>query len=502
MNILEVISDQHQARCMGVEGHAQAITPYMDRLAREGVRFTRAYTQNPICTPSRVSVLSGRYCHNHGYYALGGPQPQNLPNLFGHFRRHGYHTAGIGKLHLPDDPTDWAFDDCDLWADCYRRPHRALREREPRRSAYTDYLEELGLLELEDSTHIHDCPPDWRQQQCYARPSRLPFEHCVEGWCVQRAVRFMEACEDQPFYLHVSLPRPHTAHTPDRRFWEMYDPDLDLPTTFEADPSGRPPHFQEMFRLMRRTAASRGEPPETVARRVWRGYLACITQVDHALGLLLESLERLGLAEDTAVIYHADHGAYHMCHGIQEKAPGISSDLICRIPFLWRVPGVSAPGHVNKELVENVDLAPTVTSLCGLPPMAAQDGYDLTGLLRGGERALRQVAVTEHPWSKALRFGPWRYVHYPPRMFGGRDVGELYHLERDPDETSNLYHDPAHQEVAGQCRRLLLDWLIDTHRPVTSWRDQAALGRHAVVRPADDTPEALSTLYDSSLVHI
>ena len=499
MNVVEIISDQHQARCMGCEGHAQAITPNMDRLAREGVRFTHAYTQSPICTPSRVSVLSGQYCHNHGYYALGGPQPKTLPNFVGHFRQHGYRTAAIGKLHLPHDPTDWIFDDCDLWADCHRMPHQA--DRGSRRSAYADYLRELGLLDKEDSSVMRDCPPGWRQQQCYARPSLLPFEHCVEGWCVQRAIGFLETYRDQPFYMQVSLPRPHTAHTPDQQFWDMYDQDLELPETFYADPSGRPPHFQEMVRLMRRTSASRGESPEFVAKRVWRGYLACITHVDHAVGLLLENLDRLGLAEETIVIYHADHGAYHMSHGIQEKAPGISSELICRIPFLWRVPGVSRASHVCGELVENVDIAPTITSLCGLPPMTSYDGFDLSDLLRGNDRALRQVAVTEHQWSRALRFGPWRFVHYQPKMFNGRSIGELYNLQEDRDEATNLYYDPRHQDIVHQCRRLLLEWLIDTHRPVTSWHNQA-MSRHAVVRPADDTPEALSVLYDSNLVHI
>src|SRR5215510_12729300 len=119
LNVLQVISDQHLATCMGVEGHPQAITPHMDRLAAGGVRFTRAYTQNPICTPSRTSVLSGQYCHNHGYYGLSGPRPARLPSFLSHFRGRGYRTAGIGKLHTPDDPADWLTDHVDLYAECY-----------------------------------------------------------------------------------------------------------------------------------------------------------------------------------------------------------------------------------------------------------------------------------------------------------------------------------------------------------------------------------------------
>jgi len=96
LNVLHIIADQHQAACMGHEAHPQAITPNLDRLAAESVRFTRAYTQNPICTPSRVSILSGQYCHNHGYYGLSGPRPVALPSFFSHFKAHGYRTAGIG----------------------------------------------------------------------------------------------------------------------------------------------------------------------------------------------------------------------------------------------------------------------------------------------------------------------------------------------------------------------------------------------------------------------
>src|SRR5207247_1177119 len=108
LNVLYVISDQHQAACMGHEGHPQAITPNMDRLAAQGVRFPSAYTQNPICTPSRMSIFSGQYCHNHGYYGLNGPPPPfDLPSFLSPFRQPGYRTPAIGTVHTPDDPRTW-----------------------------------------------------------------------------------------------------------------------------------------------------------------------------------------------------------------------------------------------------------------------------------------------------------------------------------------------------------------------------------------------------------
>jgi len=212
------------------------------------------------------------------------------------------------------------------------------------------------------------------------------------------------------------------------------------------------------------------------ARRMWRAYLACVTHVDHALGLLLDHLDGRGLAGNTVVIYHADHGGYIGVHGLLEKAPGICSEAVCRVPFIWRVPGIAERGIVSEQLVENVDIAPTITSLCGLPPMETVDGRDVSPLLMGEERPIRDVAVTENPWSRAIRWGRWRFVHYQPEMFGD-DVGELYDLEDDPDEARNLYDDPLSQEVVHRSRRLLLEWLIGTSRVKTVWPSVGHRGR-------------------------
>lgn len=465
LNVLFVVSDQHLATCTGYEGHPQAITPNLDRLAREGVRFSNAYTQNTICTPSRVSLFSGQYCHNHGYYGLSGPRPDRLPGFLGHFRAQGYRTAGIGKLHTPNDPEDWLLDQVDLYAECYNYGGKLSVEG----SAYFEYLERLGLRDQEDSIRLPEFPGN---QQDEARPSNLPYEHSVEGWCVQQAVQFMDKAraEGKPFCMEVSLPRPHQCYTPDRKFWDLYPEDLALPPTLRQDASHRPPHFQAMVDRGRRwEGLAEPKGADHVRRRVWRGYLACITQVDFALGQLLGHLDRTGLAGNTVVIYGSDHGAYSGTHGVPEKAPGICSESVCRVPYLWRVPGIAKAGHVCRQLVENVDLAPTITALCGLTAMETVDGKDISGLLRGEEQPVRTVAVTENVWSKAVRWGNWRFVHYQPALFGGQEYGELYDLGADPDETRNLFSDPACQDVVAEGRKRLLEWLIETTRVATVW---------------------------------
>ena len=252
MNVLHILSDQHQAACMGCEGHAQALTPNMDRLASEGMRFSAAYTQNPICTPSRMSMYTGQYCHNHGFFGLGGPRPEGMQSFLGHFKQHGYKTAVIGKTHVPNQPRDWLLDHVDYWMSGTSTPVPGAGGLSP----YQTFLTGAGLLEQNDNFRITGYPAlhpvGLPQNQFRARPSELPLEYNVESWCVDQAIEFMEGCEGDPFCMQVSLPRPHAPYTPDRKFWDMYADDIALPETYYQDPSGRPPHFRDMHARFQR----------------------------------------------------------------------------------------------------------------------------------------------------------------------------------------------------------------------------------------------------------
>lgn len=491
MNVLYVMADQHQAACMGVEGHPQAITPNMDALAHRGVRFASCYTQHPICTPSRVSILSGQYCHNHGYYGLCGPRPLvDLPSMLQHFHQHGYRTAAIGKVHTPDEPTNWLTGHCDYIGECfsYHGENRGVSAQ------YGAYLDKLGLRDKEDSVRLPEFPG---VQQHEGRPSNLPYRHCVEGWTVSETIRFMDEAGDQPFFIQSSMPRPHECYTPDRQFWDMYPADLALPPTIHNSPAQRPPNFQAKVEELKEYGWLI-EPKNFDAgcRRVWRAYLACITQVDYALGELVSYLKRTGKDKNTIIVYGSDHGAYSGTFGIPEKAPGISSEAVCRVPQIWHVPGVTKEGLVSHQLVENIDIAPTLVSLCNLPPMDTVNGHDLSPLLKGEDKAVREVAVTENVWSKALRWGPWRFVHYPRALYNNADIGELYNLEEDPNETRNLYHDAASQNTVTECRRRLLEWLIVTTRYVTVLPPPLTAPPDSFGRLAEDYKESSLTGVD------
>lgn len=479
-NVLFILSDQHNAKCLGYTGLTDALTPNLDRLASQGVRFDNAITQNPICTPSRVSFLSGQYCHNHGYYGLSGPNPRGLPSLPGHFRRHGYTTAALGKIHCP---AYWIEDDSDVF---HETCGCSIGGRSP---AYAAYLEERGLTGLEDHGAMNEFGRRGLQT-CEGRPSAVSYRDGQEGWIVTQGIAFMSKARDagQPFFLHVSLPKPHQCYTPAQEFWDLYDESrLHLPPNADGDDPHEAPHLKRMRDMFREGHWTLFEPHTFEAGRLRKlhGYLGNISHVDHAVGELVEWLDANGLGDDTIIVYSSDHGDYAAEHGIMEKAPGIGHDAITRVPSIWRWPGRFKAGHVALELVESVDVAATLPRLCGLPALESADGCELGGLLEGGAGEVRSVAVTEFAWSRSVRKGDWRLVWYPRDMFAEaypEGFGQLYNLREDPWELHNLYFEPAHRARVEELRADLLDWLVTTTRPVTTHGAALPPGPQAVTR--------------------
>ena len=479
-NILFILSDQHNAKVMGHQGHPDVQTPHLDRLAAEGVRFDTCISQNPICTPSRVSYLSGQYCHNHGYYGLSGPNPQGLPSVLGHFRQAGYRTGAIGKIHCPEY---WVEDDTDVFFETTGCSVGG-RSRE-----YAKYLAERELTHLEDHGALQEMGPRGRQS-VEGRPSKVSYRDGQEGWIAQQSVEFMQdsAADGRPFFLWATLPKPHQCYAPAQEFWDLYDEDrLTLPPNAEYDMQRKAPNLRRTAERWREGNWTLFEPHTFAAGRLRKlhGYLGCVSHVDHAVGEMLDGLRALGLEEDTIVVYASDHGDYACEHGIMEKAPGICADAITRVPFIWRWPGRFSAGHVAREIVEAVDLANTLCGLSGLAPLETADGQDIGHLLRGEAGEVHRIGVTEFAWSKSVRQGKYRLVYYPPEMFAAEypdGFGELYDLERDPWEMENLYFEAEHVATVLSMERALTDWLVRTTRPTTVHPNPAYVSGQGVTR--------------------
>ncbi len=469
-NILFIVADQHNAKVLGHKRHPDAQTPHLDRMAREGCRCDNAITQNPICTPSRVSFLSGQYPHNHGYYSLSGGKPCGLPNIFGHLRAAGYFTAAMGKIHCPQY---WVEDQCDVFHESNSWQAGSVVGRSP---AYTRFLQARGVEHLEDHILLPEFGARGRQS-VDSRPSPLDFAESQEGWLADTAIETMRtaAARQQPFLLHVSFPRPHQCTTPCQEFWDLYDDDeLCLPPNADYDLTAarKAPHMIASARRWRDSAWQLFEPKTFAAgrRRKLRGYLGAVSQVDAAVGKLLGFLRASGQAENTIVVYTSDHGDYATEHGIMEKAPGICSDAITRVPLLWWAPGRIPAGGAVAEIVELVDIANTLCTLAGVDAMETSDGIDISGLLAGEASAGERLGITEFAWSKSIRKGNYRLVHYPRAMFAAeypKGFGELYDLDTDPWEMRNRYFEADYQEIVRELRGDLLEWLITSTRPGT-----------------------------------
>ena len=464
-NVLFILSDQHNAKVLGHKGHPDVKTPNIDRLASEGVRFDNAITQNPICTPSRVSWLSGQYCHNHGYYGLSGPRPNGLPSILGHFRRNGYRTGAIGKIHCPEY---WVEDDSDFF-------HETCGTSIGGRSRkYAAYLDERNLTNLEDHGSMQEFGKAG-QQTVEGRASKVSYDDGQEGWIAKESAGFMKECakDGVPFFLHVSLPKPHQCYTPAQQFWDLYDESkLTLPPNADYEMKGKAPHLKSQAEGWRSRDWQLFEPKTFEAGRLRKlhGYLGNVSHVDYAVGELVDFLDKQGLSEDTIVVYSSDHGDYACEHGIMEKAPGICSDAITRIPHIWRWPGKISAGKVADELVETVDFSATVCGLAGIEPLETSDGKDIAHLLRGESGEVHNVACTEFAWSKSLRKGDYRFVYYPKEMFPDEypeGFCELYDIKKDPWEMTNLAFDPSYKDRVAEMIDELARWLITTTRPTT-----------------------------------
>lgn len=456
-NVLFILSDQHHAGFMGHTGHPSVQTPHLDRLAAEGTRFTSAVCANPICTPSRVSFLSGQYAHNHGYYGLEGPHPGGLPSLPGIFRAAGYRTGAIGKIHAPEY---WVEDGCDVFMDS---TGNSIDGVAPRR---LQYVKERQLQSHPYAEVSHDGCADLQS-----------YRDSQEGWIAQESKEFMRQSnrEGRPFFLHASFPKPHQPYTPSPEFWEMYpEGTFTLPPNHSYDlrAANKSPHliFESERHQNRTNWYVEPKTYAAAARRKLRGYLGCVSQMDHAVGELLRFLDDEGLSDTTIVVYSSDHGDYACEHGLMEKAPGICSAAVTGIPFIWRAPGRIRAGQVVRETVESVDTAATLCALAGVDAPPTLDGRDISSVLAGESADGQRVGVTEFPFSKSLRWGQHRLVYYPMWFFSEEypeGFGELYDLSADPWEMRNLWFDRAHREFRDSLKMRLLDWLVSTTRPRT-----------------------------------
>ncbi len=447
-NVLFLMTDQHNAKCMSWAGHPNVRTPNLDRLARRGVRFTRAYCNNPICAPSRVSFVTGQQCHTHrilgnNIFELDDRNPDTMGACF---RRYGYQTAMIGKAHMVKNWDEEAYEHiryCDL-CDAVRK--------DPRQNHYFKYLIDHGLADRYEDGALPRSHPAIAQGHGVAG---LPYRHTIEHWTGEETLAFLENRDgSRPFFVHMSFERPHPHWMPAAEYADLYNPEdivlgPDVVDALHNGFPGRPKHI--------RTAANNrsARMTETKLKQALAHHFALITVIDMEIGRVLDWLEQNGELENTIVVYSADHGDFAGDHGLRFKNLGIY-ESVHRIPFIFAYPG-GPSGEDREAIIESVDLFPTLCELAGVPAPGGIDGRSLVAELEGRGNG-RDFAICEWDFPppqrrvNAIRTRKYRLVYYSHEL-----GGELYDHQDHPFEMTNRWEDPAYADA----RRDLMERLFD-----------------------------------------
>ena len=426
-NVLFIISDDLN-NSLGCYGHPLVESPNIDRLAQRGVRFERAYCQFPLCGPSRNSMLTGLYPNSSGILHNSQIFRQTIPkhrSLSQAFRNQGYFAARIGKLYhynVPKSVGTNGHDDPGSW------------ELELNPAGCDRLLEEPDIFSLRPGSFGGTL--SW-----YASP-RGDLLH-TDGMLASDAEWVLERCardRGRPFFLAVGFYRPHTPYVAPKEYFEGY-PQEKMPLVEGVEEDQRDLPAQALGSHKRDHELL----TDDLRQQAIQAYFASITFMDAQVGRVLDALERLGLSDNTIIVFTSDHG-YHLGeHGLWQKMSLFEESA--RVPLIIAAPGVGKEGGVARAPVGLIDLYPTLTELCGVDGPANLQGQSLSPMLADPSQAGRGWALSQvtrgrgakRTFGFTIRMPRWRYTEWD----GGDQGRELYDHENDPLEQKNLAEDPA-----------------------------------------------------------
>ena len=431
-NILFIMSDDHAAQAIGCYGSKMNKTPNIDRIANEGMRFDNCFCTNSICTPSRATILTGKYSHKNGCLTLSdrfdGTQ-RTFPKLL---QEAGYYTVVVGKWHLKTEPTGFDYWNVLPGQGKYFNPVMIkMGERKTHTGYVTDIITNFAL------DFLRDRPTD--------KPFCLLYHHKAPHDEWEYDEKYADLYNDFP------IPEPET----------LYD---DYKKRGEAIKRATQKVGMKHTKFEEETRHLKGWVRKAQQYQIYmKRYLRCVASIDDNIGRVLDYLDESGLAEDTIVIYTSDQGFFLGEHGMYDKRFMYEESL--RMPFVVRYPRGIKAGSINDDIITNVDFAETFLDYAGVPVPKDMQGRSLRPLLRGR---------TPKNWPKSMYYRYWmhgahfkvaahfgmrtkRYklIYYYGLPLNARGAKkrptppewELFDLEKDPNEMNNVYDDPAYADV-------------------------------------------------------
>jgi arylsulfatase A-like enzyme len=406
-----------------LSGHPNAKTPNIDRLAKRGVSFARAYCSAPLCNPSRISLLTGVAPYKSGVYGNGEKLRKKLPDavtLMQHFRASGYSARGAGKIFHGKKAGD-----ADSWDDYFvaskgKTPAAVKRDPNLPKSAWVPW----GPLDCDDGDM---------------------YDGKTASWIISE----LEKPQEKPFFLAYGLTKPHLAWKVPQKYFDLHPLEgIKLPPTKKGDLDDLPAFGKKLAREVYSASSGKnvatkpdGDHANVIANNQWRvavqAYLATISFADAQIGRVLDALDRSEHAENTIIVLWGDHG-WHLGEKEHWRKQALW-DVSTRTPLIFSAPEGLAKNKICQRPVSLIDIYPTLIDLCGLPKREGLDGQSLKPLLENPKREWdRPVVITFGYQNHAIQTERWRYIQYHD---GGQ---ELYDHERDPNEWTNLASIPKY----------------------------------------------------------
>ena len=428
MNIVFLFSDEHAGAVMGNSGHPVVRTPHLDRLAEQSYAFDNAYCNSPICTPSRLSLLTGRFPHQIGAWDLGAIADRQYQTWGDYLTEAGYETVLCGRTHFNGTDrrlgfSDRLLDDLPRWCNATGRPPR--RTPDERRGS---------------NSHVAECGPGDHEHTKYDKN--------VANLAVDFLHEKAASPDDKPFLLYCGFMHPHFPLIAPPEFFSRYDPDtLELPTTWNEPLESQHPIIQHHRWAWRNDIP----PPEAVVRRALASYYALVSSLDAQVGRILQTIDTTPLRENTLVIYTSDHGEMAGHHGIWQKQ--CFYEPAVKVPLMLRLPSRET-GRVA-ENVSLVDVLPTLLEAAGLEIPSDLPGDSLLGIARHQANETRRAVFSEYHHMGMLNAGfMLKRGDYKLCLYVGSEP-QLFNVNVDPLENDDLASKPEYATIRNEMETAL-----------------------------------------------
>jgi len=459
-NILFIAVDDLKP-LLGCYGDTLAKTPHIDALAGKGMTFSASYCQQAVCAPSRVSLMTSRYPDQTRVWDLKTKMRDMDPGIITlpqYLIQKGYRTSGTGKIldyRSVDDGQDrpsWSNSFRNAWDPRYYsgetgKPMYYYYASQHARDTFAILEAEASALGVDRTTYVKA-----RYFPAFEKAD-VPFDAYTDGAIANVGLELLEesASSGKPFFLAVGFNRPHLPFNAPTPFWDLYKREDFSIAPFRAKATGSPSlayHNSEELRNGYTGIPENGELPESLQLELIHGYYAATSYIDHLVGLLLDKLGALGLAENTIVVLWGDHGWHLGDHQLWCKHSNF--EQATRAPLIIHYPGQDKQGEFCHAPVEFTDIAPTLCDLAGLSIPGYFEGESLTGLIQDPSANVREASLSQYPrngkMGYSLRTERFRYTRWISSE-GSTSARELYDYQQDPLETSNVVFDPAHDSM-------------------------------------------------------